>query len=109
MSFQLTRGDRLKLRGVHPDLVQVVERAAELSDRPFRVLEGLRTLERQRTLKAKGASQDAEQQAYQSRQWLRPRGRYRAAGWWTGVVVLAPLQPACQGHEAGGEGGRRPD
>jgi peptidoglycan LD-endopeptidase CwlK len=56
MSFQLTRGDRAKLRGVHPDLVQVVERAAELSDRPFRVLEGLRTLERQRTLKAKGAS-----------------------------------------------------
>jgi peptidoglycan LD-endopeptidase CwlK len=56
MSFQLTRGDRLKLRGVHPDLVQVVERAAELSDRPFRVLEGLRTLERQRQLKAKGAS-----------------------------------------------------
>jgi len=56
MSFQLTKADRLKLRGVHPDLVAVVELAAELSDRPFRVLEGLRTLERQRTLKAKGAS-----------------------------------------------------
>ncbi len=56
MSFSLSKSDRLKLKGVHPDLVAVVERAAELSDRPFRVLEGLRTLERQRTLKAKGAS-----------------------------------------------------
>jgi peptidoglycan L-alanyl-D-glutamate endopeptidase CwlK len=56
MSFQLTKADRLKLRGVHPDLVAVVERAAELSDRPFRVLEGLRTLERQRVLKRDGAS-----------------------------------------------------
>lgn len=56
MSFTLSKSDRLKLKGVHPDLVAVVERAAELSDRPFRVLEGLRTLERQRTLKAKGAS-----------------------------------------------------
>lgn len=56
MPFTLTKGDRAKLRGVHPDIVAVVERAAELSDRPFRVLEGLRTLERQRQLKAKGAS-----------------------------------------------------
>lgn len=46
-----------RLRGVHPDLVQVVERAAEITTTPFIVVEGLRTLARQRELVAKGASQ----------------------------------------------------
>lgn len=48
---------RLKLMGVHGDLVKVVERASEMSTNPFIVTEGLRTLERQRLLVAKGASQ----------------------------------------------------
>jgi peptidoglycan LD-endopeptidase CwlK len=39
-----------RLQGVHPDLVRVVKRAAELSDLDFTVLEGLRTLERQQQL-----------------------------------------------------------
>lgn len=56
MSFSLTNADRAKLKGVHPDLVRVVKRAAQLSDRPFRVLEGLRTVARQRQLVAQGAS-----------------------------------------------------
>lgn len=45
-----------KLKGVHPDLVKVVKRAAEVTDTDFIVTEGLRTLERQRTLVAAGAS-----------------------------------------------------
>jgi peptidoglycan L-alanyl-D-glutamate endopeptidase CwlK len=44
------------LKGVHPDLVRVVKRAAELSPTPFIVTEGLRTLARQKELVAKGAS-----------------------------------------------------
>lgn len=44
------------LRGVHADLVKVVRRAAELSPVPFTVIEGLRTVERQRQLVAQGAS-----------------------------------------------------
>lgn len=44
------------LEGVHPDLVKVVKRAAEISPVPFVVTEGLRTLERQRALKAAGKS-----------------------------------------------------
>ncbi len=44
------------LKGVHPDLVKVVRRAAEISTVPFIVTEGLRTLARQRELKAAGAS-----------------------------------------------------
>jgi peptidoglycan L-alanyl-D-glutamate endopeptidase CwlK len=44
------------LKGVHPDLVRVVHRAAELSPMPFVVTEGLRNLERQKELKAAGKS-----------------------------------------------------
>jgi len=46
-----------RLKGVHPDLVRVVYRALELTTVDFAVLEGLRTVERQRQLVASGASQ----------------------------------------------------
>jgi len=45
------------LAGVHERLVAVVRRAAEISDLDFIVTEGVRTLERQKELYAKGASQ----------------------------------------------------
>jgi peptidoglycan L-alanyl-D-glutamate endopeptidase CwlK len=54
--FSLTPGDLERLKGVHPDLVRVVKRAATLSPRRFKVLEGMRTVDRQRQLVAKGAS-----------------------------------------------------
>ena len=41
---------RAKLRGVHPDLVKVVERAIEITLVDFTVLEGLRTAARQQAL-----------------------------------------------------------
>lgn len=44
------------LAGVHPDLVKVVRRAAEISAVPITVLEGVRTLARQKQLLAAGAS-----------------------------------------------------
>lgn len=46
----------LRLAGVHPDLIRVVRRAAEMGAL-FRVTEGLRTAERQAELVANGASQ----------------------------------------------------
>jgi peptidoglycan LD-endopeptidase CwlK len=45
-----------RLEGVHADLIRVVKRAAIESDLDFTVLEGLRTLDRQRQLKAQGAT-----------------------------------------------------
>ncbi|HFI1933472.1 TPA: M15 family metallopeptidase [Yersinia enterocolitica] len=45
------------LKGVNPALVKVVRRALELSPVDFGVTEGLRTVERQKELVAKGASQ----------------------------------------------------
>ena len=44
------------LNGVHPDLVRVVRKAAEISQLDFIVTEGLRTVERQKQLIAAGAS-----------------------------------------------------
>ena len=44
------------LVGVHPDLVAVVKRAAELMPGGFIITEGMRTKERQRELFAKGLS-----------------------------------------------------
>jgi peptidoglycan L-alanyl-D-glutamate endopeptidase CwlK len=45
------------MQGVHPDLVKVVERAIELTTVDFTVLEGVRSVERQRKLYEAGASQ----------------------------------------------------
>jgi peptidoglycan L-alanyl-D-glutamate endopeptidase CwlK len=45
-----------RLEGVHPDLVRVVKKAAAMSPLDVTVLEGLRTLDRQRQLMSAGAT-----------------------------------------------------
>ena len=57
MTFVLGLRSRAKLKGVHPDLVRVVELALTYSPHDFTITEGLRTVARQRELKAAGASQ----------------------------------------------------
>lgn len=54
--FKLSQLSLNKLEGVHPDLVAVVKRAIEISPIDFKVTEGLRTLERQKTLLAQKRS-----------------------------------------------------
>ena len=54
MLSPLTARDHVRLAGLHPDLVRVVERARLAV--PFMVVEGLRTRERQAKLVAIGAS-----------------------------------------------------
>lgn len=56
MTMTLKSRDRAALAGVHPDLVRIVERAAELSPVPFRVFEGVRSVERQRENVRRGVS-----------------------------------------------------
>jgi peptidoglycan L-alanyl-D-glutamate endopeptidase CwlK len=55
--FYLSKISKDRLKGVHPDLVRVVERAIRITKVDFRVQQGLRTIEEQRRLKAAGASQ----------------------------------------------------
>lgn len=54
--MSLNERSRKNLVGVHPHLVQVVERASEISPVPFVVTEGLRTLDRQKQLVKAGKS-----------------------------------------------------
>ena len=54
--YQLGKKSKEKLEGVHPDLVKVVERAIEITEQDFTVLEGLRDIERQRELVNTGKS-----------------------------------------------------
>jgi len=56
MMQALTSRDLSRLSGVHPDLVRVIKRAATMSPIVFTVLEGVRTIERQKELLAKGAT-----------------------------------------------------
>jgi len=55
MSIILGARSLSRLQGVHPDLVRVVKKAAAMSDLDFTVLEGLRTVERQKQLFAQKA------------------------------------------------------
>ena len=56
MSIVLGARSLSRLDGVHPDLVRVVKKAAAMSDLDFTVLEGLRTLDRQKELMKQGAT-----------------------------------------------------
>lgn len=56
MSIVLGQRSLSRLEGVHPDLVRVVKRAAASSPLDFTVLEGLRTLDRQKQLMGLGAT-----------------------------------------------------
>lgn len=54
--LRLSANSLAKLNGVHPDLVKVVKRAIEITERDFVVTEGLRNITRQKALYNQGAT-----------------------------------------------------
>lgn len=56
MGFNLSQRSLDRMEGVHPDMVAVVKRAIELTEVDFGVIQGVRTVEEQKALVAKGAS-----------------------------------------------------
>lgn len=56
MAFSLGKKSQASLVGVHPVLIAIVQRAIGISAQDFSVNEGVRTLARQKELKAAGAS-----------------------------------------------------
>lgn len=57
MGFKLSNTSLARLKGVDETLVRVVKRAIEICEIDFKVLEGMRTLERQRELYAQGRTE----------------------------------------------------
>lgn len=55
--YRFSERSERNLAGVHPDLDAVMRRALQLTPVDFGVIEGLRSIDRQRLLVAKGASQ----------------------------------------------------
>jgi peptidoglycan L-alanyl-D-glutamate endopeptidase CwlK len=54
MIYVLGEKSRAKLKGVHPNMIRVVERAIEITEQDFRVDCGVRTLVEQKALYAQG-------------------------------------------------------
>ena len=57
MTFQLGKRSKDRLLGVDPRMVAIVEKAITISEQDFSVICGLRTVQEQEALVAKGASQ----------------------------------------------------
>jgi peptidoglycan L-alanyl-D-glutamate endopeptidase CwlK len=57
MGYTLGLRSIQKLSGVHPDLVAVVNLAISTTEQDFSVIEGIRNIQRQRELVARGSSQ----------------------------------------------------
>ena len=82
--YQLGTKSKQRLVGVHPDLVKVVALAITMTPQDFTVLEGVRTVEKQREYVRTGASQTMD-----SRHLKGPQGYGRAvdlAAWVAGGV-----------------------
>lgn len=60
MAYSLGQQSRARLKGVHPDLVKVVERAIQITKQDFMVLEGVRTPARQREIYAQGRTKPGQ-------------------------------------------------
>ncbi|WP_211386595.1 M15 family metallopeptidase [Agrobacterium tumefaciens] len=56
MGYVLSQRSFARLDGVHPNLVRVVKRAIQITEIDFVVTEGVRTLEKQNDMVARGAS-----------------------------------------------------
>jgi peptidoglycan L-alanyl-D-glutamate endopeptidase CwlK len=69
MGFRLGRTSLQRLKGVHPDMVRVCSLGIEYSEIDFTVTEGLRSIERQKELVAKGFSK-----TFQSKHLLQNDG-----------------------------------
>jgi peptidoglycan L-alanyl-D-glutamate endopeptidase CwlK len=81
----LTAASLKRLEGVHPDLVKVVMRAAEITTQPFQISQGVRSLSEQRKMVSKGASR-----TMRSRHLAAPNGLGHAVD----VVAMIGRRPS---------------
>lgn len=83
--YQLGSKSKQTLKGVHPNLVRVIERAIQLSSQDFTVLEGIRTPQRQEELYAQGRTKPGPVVT-----WTLKSRHFIQADGWGHAVDLAP-------------------
>lgn len=76
--FRFSKRSRDSLVGVHPKMVDVVTKALELTDVDFMVIEGVRTLARQKELYAQGRTKPGKVVTWtlKSNHFVNPRTGY---------------------------------
>jgi len=100
MSITLGARSLSRLEGLHPDLVRVVKRAAATSSLDFTVLEGLRTLERQKQLFAQRATTTMKSRHLDGHAVdLAPMIDGEIRWDWPLYFKLAPIVKAAAAHE----------
>lgn len=92
MPYRLSSRSLARLIGVHPDLTRVVHRAIEITEVDFSVVEGVRTLAKQREYFLKGKSQTMRSRhltghAVDLAPWLNGTIDWETPAGWTGIAV----------------------
>lgn len=85
MAFKFSQRSLTNLVGVHPDLIRVVKRALEICPIDFKVIEGVRTPERQRELYAQGRTKPGDIVT-----WTLNSNHFRKADGYGHAVDLLP-------------------
>lgn len=85
MTYVLGQQSRARLKGVHPDLVKVVELAIKKAATDFLVLEGVRTPARQKELYAQGRTKPGQVVT-----WTLTSNHFTKADGFGHAVDLAP-------------------
>jgi len=85
MTYSLGQQSRARLKGVHPDLVKVVELAIKKTATDFLVLEGVRTPARQKELYAQGRTRPGQVVT-----WTLTSNHFAKADGFGHAVDLAP-------------------
>lgn len=102
MGYVLGNASRKHLKGVHPDLVKVVERAIELTEVDFKVICGVRTKAEQAALYAQGRTKPGKKVTWtmNSRHLPGPDGLGRAVDLLPAPYDWQDLEPFTKVAEA---------
>lgn len=97
--YKLSATSLQKLKGVHPDLAKVVNRAIQITEMDFAVNEGLRTIEQQRKYYNDGKSQTMQSNHLTGRAVdlvPTPNGKMDWNDWSNYYVMVESMQKAAE-------------
>ncbi len=98
MSYGFSERSTNNLKGVHPNMIKVAERAIEISGQDFFVNEGVRTMERQKELYAQGRTKPGPKVT-----WTLQSNHFKKASTGYGHAIDIypfPYKPETKGYAA---------